>query len=191
MTLSVPVARDAAPIALDPSLVSLVQTPRSLEPAAVEKPVVVSSGSASPFSDLDRASHAAIAPLTRGLSPAAFALAFFDWSVHLAASPGKQLSLAGEIMDDASRLFETTVRFTPAFQPWSLIKPLPNDHRLSDPDWELPAFNLLAQGFLLREKWWHSATTDVSGVARSNAATADFADARYRSDGSRCCARMT
>jgi hypothetical protein len=65
MTLSVPVARDAAPIALDPSLVSLVQTPRSLEPAAVEKPVVVSSGSASPFSDLDRASHAAIAPLTR------------------------------------------------------------------------------------------------------------------------------
>src|SRR5215831_16694686 len=98
MALSAPVARDAAPIALDPNLVSLVQTARSSEAAAVEKPVVVSPDTGSSFADLDRASHAAIARLTGGLSPAALGLAFFDWWVHLAASPGKQLSLASEIM---------------------------------------------------------------------------------------------
>jgi polyhydroxyalkanoate synthase len=123
--------------------------------------------------------HAAIARLTGGLSPAALALAFFDWSVHLAASPGKQPSLASEIMEDASRLFGIATHFTPTFQPWSLVEPLPSDHRFSDPDWELPAFNLLAQAFLLREKWWHSATTDVRGVARTNAAIADFAIRQY------------
>jgi polyhydroxyalkanoate synthase len=179
MTLSAPIARDAAPIDFDPKLAGLVQTPRSAEPAGLEKPVVVSPDMGSSFSHLDRAVHAAIARLTGGLSPAALALAFFDWSVHLAASPGKQLALAGEIMGDASRLFETATHFTPTFQPWSLIKPLPNDHRFSDPDWELPPFNMLAQTFLLREKWWRSATIDVRGVARSNAAIADFAIRQY------------
>ena len=38
MTLSAPIASDAATITLDPNLVSLMQTVQSSEPAAVEKP---------------------------------------------------------------------------------------------------------------------------------------------------------
>src|SRR5689334_17939460 len=105
MTISAVVTRDAVSMAHDPNVISGMQTARSSEPTAVEKPTIVSPDVDSPFALLDRAVHAAIARLTGGLSPAALALAFFDWSVHLAASPGKQLALAGEIMGDASRFF--------------------------------------------------------------------------------------
>ena len=62
-----------------------------------------------------------------------------------------------------------------SFQPWSLIRPPENDRRFTGTDWELPSFNLLAQAFLLTEQWWHSTTTDIHGLAHSNAAIADFA----------------
>jgi polyhydroxyalkanoate synthase subunit PhaC len=124
---------------------------------------------------LDRAVTAEIARFTGGLSPAAIALAFADWAVHLAVSPGKQLALAGEVLEDVSRLTDTSVHWATKFQPWSLIKPSPQDHRFTDPDWSLADLNLLAQAFLLGEKWWHAATTNVRGVARSNAGIVDFA----------------
>jgi polyhydroxyalkanoate synthase len=56
-----------------------------------------------------------------------------------------------------------------------LIRPSENDRRFTGPDWELPSFNFLAQAFLLTEQWWHSTTTDIHGLAHSNAAIADFA----------------
>lgn len=37
----------------------------------------------------DRSFHAALARFTGGLSPAALALAFADWQLHLLSSPGK------------------------------------------------------------------------------------------------------
>jgi polyhydroxyalkanoate synthase len=175
MTLSAPVTPDATHVARASNVVSVVQTAQGSEARVVQGPTIAWPDADSAFALLDRSAHAEIARLTGGLSPAALVLAFVDWGVHLATSPGKQLSLGSEIMEDVSRLFEIATHFTPAFQPWSLIKPQPNDHRFSDPDWEVPAFNMLAQIFLLREKWWHSATTDVRGVARSNAAIADFA----------------
>ena len=49
--------------------------------------------------DVDRAVRAGIARLTGGLAPSALAGAFFDWAVHLAASPGKQLELAGQAIE--------------------------------------------------------------------------------------------
>jgi polyhydroxyalkanoate synthase len=124
---------------------------------------------------LDRAVHAEIARFTGGLSPAAIVLAYADWTMHFAVSPGKHLALAGEVLQDILRLADTSVHWATKFRPWSLIKPPPHDHRFADPDWGLPDFNLMAQAFLLGEKWWHSAATDVRGVAVSNAAIVDFA----------------
>jgi polyhydroxyalkanoate synthase len=46
--------------------------------------------------DLDRAFRASLAPFTGGLAPSALAGAYLDWAVHLIASPGKQLELAGQ-----------------------------------------------------------------------------------------------
>jgi polyhydroxyalkanoate synthase subunit PhaC len=123
---------------------------------------------------IDRAIRAGIARWTGGLSPAALALAFADWQLHVAASPTKRLFLTEEAIGEALRFAEMVGTPRPAFRPWDMIKPAANDRRFVDSDWELPVFNCLAQAFLLGEQWWHLATTDVSGLSRSNAAIVDF-----------------
>src|SRR5262249_18419042 len=124
---------------------------------------------------IDRSVTATIARITGGVSPAALALAFADWQLHLVASPGTQLALAGEAVRAAHRFAEALVLPDAQFEPWSLGKPAPADHRFSAPDWELPPSNMMAQAFLLTEQWWHSATSGVRGLSQSNAAIADFA----------------
>ena len=124
---------------------------------------------------IDRAVHATIARFTGGVSPAALALAFADWQLHLAASPGKQLALADEAVRSAGRFAEALFLPTAKFAPWSIVAPAPADRRFAAPDWELPLFNMMAQGFLLTEQWWHSAASGVRGLSQSNAAIADFA----------------
>jgi polyhydroxyalkanoate synthase len=126
------------------------------------------------FDVMDRSFHADVARFTGGLSPAALALAFADWQLHLLASPGKRAALTGEALQNAFAMAESLRPLQTTFQPWSLTKPLPTDRRFANSDWELPAFNLLAQAFLLNEQWWHSATTEIRGLARANSAIVDF-----------------
>ena len=124
---------------------------------------------------VDRSFHSALAQFTGGLSPAALALAFADWQLHLLASPGKQAALVGQALQNAMRFIDVLAPKQAEFRPWSLIKPSENDRRFKGPDWELPSFNPLAQAFLLTEQWWHSTTTtDIHGLAHSNAAIVDF-----------------
>ncbi len=148
-------------------------------PAQDTSPSVPDAKATSTFEKFDRSLHAAIARWTGGLSPAALMLAFADWQLHFAASPGKRLSLARDVIDDTLRFVDVSTHWASAFRPWSLISPAPTDHRFSETDWELPPFNFLAQAFLLQEKWWHSATTDVRGLAKSSAAVTDFAIRQY------------
>ncbi len=124
---------------------------------------------------IDRAFHATLARLTSGISPVALSLAYFDWASHLAAAPQRQLEIAQDAMQTAGRIFESALHYTePGHRPWSLIKPQPQDRRFSAPEWESPPFNMLAQAFLLREQWWHNATTGVRGVAPPNEAIVEF-----------------
>jgi hypothetical protein len=52
---------------------------------------------------LDALTHTALARVTRGLSPTAGLLAWHDWAVHLAISPGKQRSLFDKALDKQQR----------------------------------------------------------------------------------------
>jgi len=123
----------------------------------------------------DRAVHALLARLTAGISPIALSLAFIDWASHLASAPQRQMEIAEDGLRNASQLFETALHyFSPGQGPWSLIKPAPQDRRFARPEWESPPFNLLAQAFLLREQWWHNATSGVRGVAPQNEAIVEF-----------------
>ncbi|MEN2988073.1 alpha/beta fold hydrolase [Tistrella sp. BH-R2-4] len=44
------------------------------------------------------------------------------------------------------------------------IEPLPQDSRFRADAWKQWPFDLLSQGFLLQQQWWHNATTGVRGV---------------------------
>ena len=144
------------------------------DPAAKSPPESAPTKATPAPEALDRALHAVAAGLTGGLSPAAISLAFADWLLHLAISPGKQMTLTADALQTSSRLAQQLLQPATLFQPWRLASPPPGDRRFSAPDWALPAFNLTAQAFLLGEQWWQTAT-DVRGVSHANAAIAAFA----------------
>jgi polyhydroxyalkanoate synthase len=123
----------------------------------------------------DRAFHAMLARLTGGISPVALSLAYIDWASHLAAAPQRQMEISQDALRGSTRFCESAFHYLSTQQgPWSLIKPQPQDRRFVGPEWEHPLFNLLAQAFLLKEQWWHTATTGVRGVAPSNQAIVEF-----------------
>ncbi len=124
---------------------------------------------------LDRAFHAMLARFTGGVSPVALSLAWLDWSAHLAAAPQRRMEIAREVVRDTGRLLEAAAHAaSPGYTPWSVIRPQARDRRFKEPQWEAPAFNQLAQSFLLTERWWHDATTGIRGVSRANEAIVEF-----------------
>jgi polyhydroxyalkanoate synthase len=118
--------------------------------------------------DVDRAVHAALARATLGVSPAVPAMAYLDWLVHLAVSPGKQARLAEKVLRKIIRLsvYANQWRLEPSTPP--CIEPLPQDQRFEHESWQRPPFNFIYQSFLLTQQWWANATTDVPGVERRN-----------------------
>src|SRR5262245_37483094 len=117
MTLPASVSVNRTDLVPAATFEKVVETP----PATVPESRVVPSA----YDLLDRSMTAEIARFTGGLSPAALALAFADWAIHLAASPGKKLALGGEVLRDVSRLADMSVHWATKFKPWSLIKPPP------------------------------------------------------------------
>ena len=122
---------------------------------------------------LDRAFHAMLARFTGGISPVALSLAWLDWGAHLAAAPQHQMELSRKIFRDSGRFLEAAARAT-SQEPWSVIRPQGRDRRFKDRQWEAAPFNLLAQAFLLTERWWHDATTGIRGVSHANEAIVEF-----------------
>ena len=141
-----------------------------------EQPVApVTQGAERETYQADRALHAMLARLTGGISPAALLLAYMDWLSHLAWAPQRQIEISHEGLMDAKRFSEAARHFfSPGQGPWSLIKPQAQDKRFDRPEWENPPFNMMAQAFLLSQRWWHNATTGVRGVAKQNEAIVEF-----------------
>jgi polyhydroxyalkanoate synthase len=114
-----------------------------------------------------------LARLTNGISPASVTLAYADWLSHLISSPSKQSQLASS----AARSGLQWMNF--AAQNWHgecapCITPAPNDKRFVAPDWKQPPFQLIAQGFLLQQRWWGEAMTGVRGVSHHHQDVVDF-----------------
>ncbi|MFZ1104735.1 MAG: poly-beta-hydroxybutyrate polymerase N-terminal domain-containing protein [Hyphomicrobiaceae bacterium] len=125
---------------------------------------------------LDHASSYALSRVTLGLSPAALAEAYFDWTVHLALAPGKQLQLTQEALRNTLRFWNYVATCALQERPGRVcIEPLPNDKRFSADAWHAWPFNTIHQAFLLQQQWWHSATTGVRGVTPQHERQVDFA----------------
>ena len=124
---------------------------------------------------VDRSLNAAAAHFTAGLSPAALAEAYFDWATHLAAAPGKRIQLFEKAVKKAVRfaLYAQAAGLPKGCPP--CIEPLPQDWRFKDEAWQRWPYNLIYQGFLLQQQWWHNATTGVRGVSRQHENVVTFA----------------
>ena len=122
----------------------------------------------------DRLLHAYAARVTRGISPSAVGMAFFDWWVHLAVSPGKQLELGRKAARKWLRYSDLLVRLARGETDPRCIEPLAGDRRFAGEAWRGWPFNAIYQTFLLTQQWWHNATTDVKGVAPHHAAVVNF-----------------
>ena len=124
---------------------------------------------------IDRSFHAGIARLTAGISPAAVAAAFLDWGTHLALSPGKWAQLQNKAWRKSLRYAAYAGRVAAAGgNAPDCIAPLPQDHRFDAAPWHTPPWNLVHQGFLLTQQWWHVATTGVRGVSAQHEAVVNF-----------------
>ena len=108
---------------------------------------------------------AALAKTTGGLSPAVLALALTDWSLHLAAAPGKRAELLDKAQRKSMRLAAHMLKAltTPGSCP--CIEPLPGDNRYRAPEWREPPYSIWSQAFLLTQQWWHNAMREVPGVS--------------------------
>jgi polyhydroxyalkanoate synthase len=124
---------------------------------------------------LDRSVHASVAHFTGGLSPAALAGAYWDWAIHLVASPGKQMQLAEKAARKTIRFAEYAYRSAlHGDKSAPCIEPLPQDRRFSGEGWRRWPYNLFYQAFLLNQQWWHNATTGVGGVSRQHERVVEF-----------------
>ena len=103
--------------------------------------------------------------MTLGVSPAALGMAYLDWMSHLASSRGKQMELAEKIGHKWARLSRYAARLAADPNCESCIEPPAYDKRFASDDWKKRPFNLVSQGVLLTQQWWHTATTGVRGVS--------------------------
>lgn len=126
--------------------------------------------------NVDLTFNATIGKFTGNVSPAALANAYFDWLVHLGMSPSKQQKL----IQTGWQKYWRWVRYAAeaarlgAESPEPCIEPLPQDKRFTAPEWQQWPFNVISQGFLLRQQWWHRATTGIHGITQHHQEVVTF-----------------
>ncbi|MCG7600878.1 alpha/beta fold hydrolase [Halomonas sp. McH1-25] len=123
---------------------------------------------------LDRFVRASLARVTLGISPASVMLTYLDWLSSITLSPGTQVHLWQKALKKQLRLAHWTSHsaFDPKAEP--CIEPLPQDRRFRDPAWRHFPYNVLYQGFLLQQQWWHNATTGLRGLSPHHEQAIEF-----------------
>jgi polyhydroxyalkanoate synthase len=113
-----------------------------------------------PFETLDRTAHAAVAKATSGLSPSVLAEAWMDWATHLAVSPGKQLHLMEQAIQNAQALSMASLGLGKSEVAPNTVP----DRRFASEGWQAYPFNVLSQAHQQSWQWWQNAMTGVHGV---------------------------
>ena len=120
---------------------------------------------------LDLALQSAVAKITEGISPIGLSLAFQDWLMHLAASPGRQSELI-------SLLNRCSIEWAPVSAQAVAAKYHPSevagDARFADQGWANWPFNVFAKSFIQIQDFWQQATTGIRGVSPHHAQVVNF-----------------
>lgn len=124
--------------------------------------------------NIDRMVNATVGRFTLGLSPVTMGMAYYDWLLHLAGSPGKQLQLVEKAMRKYQRFAQHAAQsmVDPNLPP--CIKPLPQDQRFRDESWQQLPYKFFYQWFLLNQQWWYNATTGIRGVSPGHEQILEF-----------------
>nr|WP_319251455.1 alpha/beta fold hydrolase [uncultured Celeribacter sp.] len=141
-----------------------VQLPAKIANASQQK---AGPTDAHPHENLDRASRAAVAYMSAGVSPHAFIEAWSDWAQHLARAPGRQLELVERAQENMTRLLGQSLLPNSDAEP--AFVPKAYDHRFRHPGWEKPPFRNMQQGFLAVQDWWDYATDHLRGLRPEDA----------------------
>lgn len=97
-----------------------------------------------------------------GLSPVALGLASADWLMHLATSPGKQMTLAQRALQLAQQAAQASLQ--PSGE---------SDARFKDAAWQQWPYNAVKEGFKASDSWWREAA-QVEGMTRHHRQLIDF-----------------
>lgn len=128
---------------------------------------------------VDAVANALYARITGGLSPVAGLLAWYDWVLHLSLSPGKQHHLLEKGLEKQKIFARYVITVASSPNCPGCVEPLEQDNRFSDPTWHKWPFNVIHQGFLLQQQWWHHATTGVRGVSSHHEKMVNFAGRQW------------
>jgi polyhydroxyalkanoate synthase subunit PhaC len=94
--------------------------------------------------------HAAVAPLSAGLSPIALSLAFADWALHLATQPAQVQRLALRAQQDALLSLAGAMGETPQTEQ--------DDPRFRAAAWRAWPYAPVVNAYHAAERWWADAT---------------------------------
>jgi polyhydroxyalkanoate synthase len=132
-------------------------------------------------SELDLLAEAWLGRFTGNISPAALTNAYTDWLTHLELSPSKQASLVANARRACWRwaMYAQLAAQGASMDDAHCIDPLPQDKRFLGEGWRKWPFNVISQGFMLSEQWWHRATTEVRGVSRHHEDVVTFTVRQY------------
>ena len=115
-----------------------------------------------------------IAKLTGGVSPASMALAWMDWGMHIAMSPGKQVELANLLQKQMGSWPQLMASSTNSLAEEKSVSSAPADSRFSYAGWAHWPFNAMSQSFLQGQELLQAATTGVRGVSAHHENVVNF-----------------
>ena len=120
---------------------------------------------------IDSKLRASIGKLTNGMSPMQLILAYSDWLGHLSMAPAKRLQLLQSLVEKILQLSLTAAKTVTEKRDESL----PQTSSLFKHElWQKPPFNMLARSHLATMDWLKELSTDIPGIAPSNAELVGF-----------------
>ncbi|CAN5682954.1 alpha/beta fold hydrolase [soil metagenome] len=115
---------------------------------------------------IDEAFHAQMAKVSMGFSPISLTLAYADWAMHLAASPGRQMFLAQHAITLTQQAMHSSLQAHADPQHGT-------DHRFIDPAWNKWPFSAIKEGFKAGDAWWGESTR-VEGISKHHSQVVNF-----------------
>jgi polyhydroxyalkanoate synthase len=116
---------------------------------------------------IDDAFHTQLAKANKGLSPISLTLAYADWAMHLAVSPGQQMLLAQHALTLGKQVMSSAIQPETADVDVDGRPVREMDPRFSDEGWTKWPFNVMKESFKATDAWCRE-STEVDGLSAHN-----------------------